>query len=137
VLVTFANQGISATCGWYLYSVVAVEVILAIAGLTALLPARHVLPAGAFFFAALDVFTVHFISLPYYTGLISHLPNGMLPVSFIGRLRELGLAEVLARTVANKPFAVPVMIELWCAYLIATVAAVILAFRTAPVRGHR
>lgn len=129
VLVTFANQGISATCGWYLYSLVAAEVVLATAGLTALLPARWVLPAGAFCFAALDIFTVHFILLPYYTGLISHLPSGMLPVSFISRLREVGLAEVLARTVVNKPFGVGTLLAIWTAYVAATIATVVIAAR--------
>ena len=77
----------------------------------------------------LDLFTVHFISLPYYTGLISHLPSGMLPVSFITRLREVGLGEVLARTVVNKPFGVGALLVMWAAYVAATIAAAATAAR--------
>lgn len=72
---------------------------------------------------AFDLYTVHFVSVPYYTGLTAHLPSGFV-ASFhpLATLRGIGLSGVFARLAVNKPAALaePVLIALWMGYLCAT-----------------
>lgn len=84
VLLTYLTSGTSATPGWYLYSVVVAEVILLFCGLFNLSRAnwqRGVIGTILVLFCLLDLYTVFFVLLPYYTGLISHRVTGGL-VSF-------------------------------------------------------
>ena len=78
-LLMFVLYHDSSTPGWYLYCPVAVEAILATAGLAALLPSRYarwILPTLTSCFALLELYATHFLLIPYYTGLIAHTPNG-------------------------------------------------------------
>src|SRR5207249_4789511 len=78
----FQAQGFPGALGYYLFSIVAVEVILAVTGIQAMAPAalsRWFVPAGLICFAALEWFGMSFYSIPYYTGLIARLPNGGIP----------------------------------------------------------
>ncbi len=75
----FMVWGIATSLGCYLYAVGAAEVTLCVAGLRALSPRsarRFVAPAGVALFALFDLYTLHMVALPYYTGLIAHRPGG-------------------------------------------------------------
>jgi hypothetical protein len=77
----FLAMHISAGVGWYLIAMSAVEATLlacGFAGLLGLPRARIAMAATALLALALDVYTVHFVLVPYYTGLIRHRPNGAL-----------------------------------------------------------
>jgi hypothetical protein len=70
-----------------------------------------------------DLYTVHFVSVPYYTGLIAHLRSGALAAFHPAALRTVGINEVVARFAVNKPavLARPVLVFIWAAYLCATI----------------
>ena len=117
----------SGSMGWYMYAVIAAEVAVCTAGLRALAPPRWrqwVPFAGASLFALLDVYTVHFVALPYYTGLIAHRANDALAAFHLHGLALVGISEVLARLDAFKATVVSqsLLVALWAAYLVATFA---------------
>ena len=125
----FMVWGIATTLGSYLYAVVTAEVALCVAGLRGIVPARVralVAPIGVAIFALLDLYTMHFVELPYYTGMIAHRPNG-----FLATFHPAGvsLGEVLARIHVFKSSLLtePVLAALWIAYLLSTVALVAIA----------
>jgi 4-amino-4-deoxy-L-arabinose transferase-like glycosyltransferase len=124
------------TCGWYFYCLVFAEVILICAGLRALLPIRArawAAPSLAALFALLDLYGVHFILLPYYTGVVAHTPAGGLPVFRLSYLATTGLGEVSARLSLNPPFLLgPVAFWFWWGvYWVATILCVVIAIRSA------
>jgi 4-amino-4-deoxy-L-arabinose transferase-like glycosyltransferase len=89
VLLTYLANGISSSAGWYLASVIVPEMILLAAGLRALTPrAALTLPIAC---AALDLYGMIFVALPYYNGLIAHRPNGTLEAFHIGQFARLPL----------------------------------------------
>lgn len=134
VLITFVNQGVSASTGWYIYALVVVEVILATLGLFALCPARGrrwILPAATSLFVLLDLYATHFLLIPYYTGLIAHKPDGHLASFYASQLGEVGVGAVLERLTVNKPalMSAPVFVLLWVLFLSATLGLVALSLR--------
>ncbi|MGH9721484.1 MAG: hypothetical protein ACRD8O_14840, partial [Bryobacteraceae bacterium] len=142
VLITYLARGVSATTGWYLYCLVIVEVILATAGLAALLPRsahRAILPAGAFCFMALDLYATHFVLIPYYTGLIAHRPGGGVTAFHLDAGARLGWGELIRRLCVNKPdWVTPeALVAGWLLFLAATAAAffITLAPSRAPDSG--
>ena len=120
----FATHGVPASMGWYLYGVVAAEVPLSVAGLSTWIR-RWAAPAGAGLFALLDLLAMHLLALPYYAGLIRHRPDGTLHLAHAGSLNLPLIFERLSTLVAE-----PVWIVLWVGYLLATIAAVLLAVRS-------
>jgi hypothetical protein len=120
----YLTQGIFSALGWYLYAVAALEFVLFGAGFTGLVGTRR---AGACVagIAALacvfDLYTVHFVSVPYYTGLIAHLQSGAVASFHPAALRNIGVHEVIDRFAVNKPAAPSVLIALWAAYLCVTI----------------
>ena len=121
---------IPASMGCYLYAIVAAEVVLCVAGLHALSPPparRFVAPAGVALFALLDLYTIHMVAIPYYTGLIAHRPNG--PVAAF-HPTAAALSEILPRLAAFKSplLTEPVLAALWIAYLAATLALPAISF---------
>src|SRR5260221_656063 len=75
VLLLVLTNGVHASVGWYLYAVVPAEVILWIAGLRAISPVvfkRWIPAAGVLLFALLDLYSLHAVAIPYYTGLLVH-----------------------------------------------------------------
>jgi hypothetical protein len=89
VLLTYLANGVSSSAGWYLASVIVPEMILLAAGLRAVAPGASVaLPIA---FAALDLYGMLFVALPYYNGLIAHRPNGTLEAFHIGQFARLPL----------------------------------------------
>jgi hypothetical protein len=121
----YLTQGIFSALGWYLYAVAGVEFALLASGFTGLVGVRRAgacVAGVAALACVLDLYTTHFVSIPYYTGLIAHLQSGAV-ASFhpAATLRNIGASEVIARLAVNKPVAPSVLVVLWAAYLCATI----------------
>jgi hypothetical protein len=130
VLLIYLTKGMATTGGWYLYAVVGAEVALCVAGLRRVLPARlrhWAAFGGVLLFALLDLYTVHAVAIPYYTGMIAHKANGALAALHMADLRGIGFAGAFERLAAYKGPMVsePVLIVLWAAYLLATLRLVV------------
>jgi 4-amino-4-deoxy-L-arabinose transferase-like glycosyltransferase len=118
ILLLFVTRGVATSMGYYLYAVVAAEVPLAIAGW------RRWAAAGlAALFAALDLYTVHAIEIPYYTGMIRHRAGNALAAVHGSDYLALGFRAIWERLAMFKGhLAAPtVLIVVWIAYLAATV----------------
>jgi hypothetical protein len=131
----FMVWGIATTLGSYLYAVVTAEVALCVAGLRALVPrriGRFVAAFGVAIFGLLDLYTLHFVALPYYAGFIAHRPNGHLEAF---HPRGLSLVEFLDRLHAFKSTLLtqPLLGALWLGCVVATIALAVIAF-VAPSR---
>jgi 4-amino-4-deoxy-L-arabinose transferase-like glycosyltransferase len=129
VVLLYISKGLPASMGWYLYAVVGAEVTLCVAGLRRLSPARvaaWIAPAGALMFALLDLYTVHAVAVPYYTGVIRHRINGSLAALHWTELHAVGIGGAAARLSAFKgPYAPPALLAiLWLLYISGTVGAV-------------
>jgi 4-amino-4-deoxy-L-arabinose transferase-like glycosyltransferase len=140
-LANLVNYGLAATAGWYLYCLVAPELVLAAWGLGALAAPswrRWILPAAAASFALLDLYATHFVLLPYYTGLIRHHPGGGLEAFHLSQLAQAGVREFLARLLVNKPLflSVPLLAAMWACFIGATVAAVVLCFTVSAAQSE-
>ena len=72
--------------------------------------------------------TVNFILIPYYTGLISHRPAGPVSSFHITPLAQTGLLRVFGRLQINKPefLNATTLMTAWFIYIIATVGVVAL-----------
>jgi hypothetical protein len=122
VLVNFINTGIGASPGWYLYSVIVPEGILAVAGLQAF---RRWGDRGFLFIVTslivLELYATDWILIPYHTGLIAHAPSGGLQSFHPGNV-TISVEEVLQRLETNRPWFVNniVMISTWLLYVIGT-----------------
>ncbi len=129
VWILWVSRGVATSMGYYLYAVVAAEVSLCTAGWIRLVRDRWAawVPAAAVaLFAALDLFAMHAVAIPYYTGLIRHKPNGALESLHGAALRAAGLGEVIQRIAAFKAptLSVPMVWILWMAYLAGTAVLV-------------
>jgi len=139
---TYQASGTLGTLGYYLFPVVAVEVILVTAGLKAIAPSvlrPAVVPGGVFGLLALEFFGVHFCAIPYYTGLIARLPGGGLPALHIAQIRGGGLWLMAERLSVDKPqFLSPAAIAIvWILFLAATVSLMALACAMARKQPER
>jgi 4-amino-4-deoxy-L-arabinose transferase-like glycosyltransferase len=116
---------LSAAPGWYLNAVAAPEAVLfacGAAGVVGLYRAPLFLAAATTLTAALDLYTVHFLLIPYYAGRIRHRPSGAL--------QTLPLHQLTA----SDPH------WLWLAYLAATLTLAALVFpiaKAAPRHAAR
>jgi 4-amino-4-deoxy-L-arabinose transferase-like glycosyltransferase len=99
VIPLFMVWGIATTLGPYLYAIITAEAALCAAGLRAI-AGRYAVSFGVLVFAALDVYSMFFVSLPYYAGLTAHRPNGFLATFHLAGVR---LGDVVARLHAFKP----------------------------------
>jgi hypothetical protein len=125
--------GIATSLGCYLNAVVTAEVTLCVAGLRALSPRaarRFVAPVGVGLFALFDLYTLHMVALPYYTGLIAHRPGG--PVAAF-HPAAANLPDFIARLAAFKSplLSQPVLVGLWVCYAAATLGLVALSLAVA------
>ena len=125
VLITFLHEGVSASNGWYLYAVVAAEAILLVWGLETFFPGRVVLPSLTIAVAGIDLYGMHALLMPYYTGLTDHR-DGSVPPALLVTIRRL--PEVFPRLSELRPawLGAPVLMSCWIAYWIATIATVLL-----------
>lgn len=104
--VNFVNTSVAATCGWYLHAAVLAESILVVTGCTSVGGQRlgRTLTTGlASLFVLLELYTVHFVLIPYYSGLISHNPGGGLPAFHVESAFKVGLSEISRRILLANP----------------------------------
>jgi hypothetical protein len=132
-VVSFAAGASPGASAWYACCVMAVFSVLVIAGLRTLFPPQF-RPAAVLVLAAsltaLDQFGTYVYALPYYTGLIAHTPSGGLPAVHLSQLAGGGFPIMLRRLTLEKPDWIdgPVLILLWCLFLVATGAGLAAAF---------
>jgi len=115
IVMLFVSKGSStAMGGWYLHSLVWVEVIVAFVGIAAIIPRpfrRHVLTIAVLAILAIDLYGTHFVALPYY----AHSDT---------------IAEVhISQLVADKPQCLDGLwaYVLWVLYFISSVAVAFIA----------
>ena len=119
-VVMFMAWGIATTLGAYLCAITAAEVGLCVAGLRAIV-GRWAIPLGVVVFAALDVYSLNFVALPYYAGLTAHRANGFLETFHLG---GVGVVEFLGRLAAFKAVGVGALGALWVAWAAGTLGLV-------------
>ena len=126
VLITFIDTGMGASAGWYVYAVIVPESILVVAGLTAFKWGKYMLIGIISAFVLLEIYSTHWILIPYYTGLIAHTAGGSLQSFHPSQLNDIGFHELLARLEVNRPFFLTnaVLVSLWVLYVIASAALV-------------
>lgn len=140
-VVTLLATGTSTNGGWYLYPAIVPEALLLALGIAALVKRRWAvrgLAAVTILWAALDLYAVHFMLIPYQTGLTSHAPGGSVRAVHLAELeRAGGVGEVLLRLSVNKPLAVVpgVIAATWVIFLCATIGLAVLAILCA-LPGH-
>jgi hypothetical protein len=136
VLAIFLAYGKSTSAGWYLYSLVVAEAILLLAGLRALVGqrARHwIAPSLLVCYTLLDLYTFHFLLLPYHTGLIFHRPDGSLMSFHLSDLKAISFQELLGRLLMNRPdfLGHTSLVVLWIVFLLASACLIGVVFRAA------
>src|SRR6266853_6347758 len=124
-LLYYLSFGISASMGWYMYALVGAEVALCVAGLRAISGerTRNWIPfIGVALFALLDLYTIHAVAIPYYTGVIAHRANSTIAALHLRDVTAIGFHSVVARLTAFKSNVVTerVLLTLWSAYALAT-----------------
>jgi hypothetical protein len=129
-MLIWLTKGVPTSMGWYLYAVVGAELVLAVEGLRVFFR-RWAAAVGVVLFALLDLYAMHFVALPYYTGMIRHKANGALAALHLGEVRP---HEMLARLAM---FKAPIVSEgylvvLWVAYVAATVVVIVVTSRARP-----
>lgn len=134
-IVIYLTRGMSTAIGWYLYGIVGAEGVLLASGFAGLMGTRRAAAcvAGiAFMACALDLYTVNFVSAPYYAGLTAHLPSGPLSTFHLSDLENIGLPGVFARLALNEPAGIGpgVIAALWVGYLCGTMALIALSAMT-------
>jgi hypothetical protein len=142
IALIFVIKGFSTCMGWYLYAAIGAEIVLCWGGLRAWLPGRagsHITTLGTCLFGALDLYTLHAISLPYYTGMISHRSNGLLGNLHGCDWASVGFAAAALRLGAFKSgWGSPAVLGIaWVLYLVGTCFLIGLGIRLgcAPAEG--
>lgn len=131
-LLEWVSKGLPGSMGWYLYAVVGAEVVLCVAGLAAPLPRRlrgWAAGAGAVLFALLDLYTVHAVEIPYYTGMIRHKANGAPGTLHLADFQAVGWHGAFERLTLFQAVPEAALVALWVAYLAATALTVAAALR--------
>jgi hypothetical protein len=121
VLLQYLTKGLAGSMGWYMYAVVAAEVVLCAVAFGRF--RIWAMALGTMLFGLLDLYGMHWVAIPYYTGIIGHRGNGALAALHIGEYRAVGFGTVFERLAANKwaPISPRVLIVLWILYLAGTV----------------
>jgi hypothetical protein len=122
VVLLYLSKGLPASMGWYLYAVIAAESVLCVCGLAQL--RRWAVAAGAVLFGLLDLYTMHGVAIPYYTGLLRHKAGGALESLHVFRLPFERLAIFKGSLVSTG-----LVSTWWALYLVATVAIAVTAIR--------
>jgi hypothetical protein len=122
ILITFLDSGMGASEGWYIYAVVVPEAILVVVGLSALKGGRWLNAGLACALILFELYAVHGVLMPYYTGLIAHTSAGSLQHFHPEQLGQIGWSELFSRLTINRPtFVSPTILFLvWAAYLAAS-----------------
>jgi hypothetical protein len=126
-LLIYSTKGVPTSMGWYMYAEIGAEVALCLAGLRRLI-AGWAVAVSAVLFALLDLYAMHAVALPYFTGLVGRKANGALAAV---RISDLHPAELFDRLAMFKPGFVTAggLAALWMLYLVATVTLVVLGIR--------
>jgi hypothetical protein len=126
-VLTFVAWGVPASLGWYLYAVIGAQAALTIAGLRRVFGGAGIWIA-AVLCGALDLYAMHAVALPYYTGMLSQPPTRAAAIRGWG---DLSVSEVFSRLAVFKPVFLTqgALMALWVLYLAATVALVAVAVR--------
>ena len=134
ILLLFVTRGVATSMGYYLYSVVAAEVPLAAAGF-----GRWAAAVFAALFAALDLYTVHAVDIPYYTGMIRHKAGNALAAVHTSDYGALGFWGIARRLELFHGKLTPpaLLAALWMAYLGATAILLMLAFEPFSAGGRK
>jgi hypothetical protein len=129
VILQYLTKGLAGSMGWYMYAVVASEVVLCAVAFGR----RRVWPVtvGTILFGLLDLYGMHWVAIPYYTGIIGHRANGSLAALHVCAYRTIGSGALFDRLAMNKPAAVtqPVLIVLWILYLTGTILPMAMMLR--------
>ena len=131
VLLQYLTKGLAGSMGWYMYAVVACEVVLC-----AVAFGRLQVPAvalGTVLFGLLDLYGMHWLAIPYYTGIIGHRANGALAALHISEFRAVGFDAVFERLAVDKwaPMSNRVLIVLWVLYFAGTILPMAVMFLVA------
>ena len=126
--------------GWYFYVLLAPELLLLTAGAWALFGRRGGgwLAATATFFAlALNLYTMHLLLLPYYTGLIAHSVDGSFHAAHIGILAAEFRLSNIVRTpfVRTQVISPAIFAACWVSYVLGAVCPVAIAVETSYFFG--
>lgn len=126
ILLLFVTRGVATSMGYYFYAVVAAEIPLAIAGFR-----RWAAVAFAALFGALDLYTVHVIDIPYYSGMIHHKAGNALEAVHWSDFQALGFGGIFQRLALFQAsfLSAPVLSVLWAGYVAATVLLIVVAIR--------
>jgi len=79
---------------------------------------------------------MHWLAIPYYTGLIAHRANGALAAMHVSQVRAIGVSALFERMAVNKPLSSHLLIVLWILYLAGTIAPMFAALLSAA-RGDK
>jgi hypothetical protein len=128
VVLLYMSKGLAGSMGWYMYAVVGAEAVLCLAGLRSLAGnkgAKWMAALGAGMFALLDLYTVHGLAIPYYTGMIRHRANGSLGALHWADFQAVGAGTAVERLAVFVP---PALVAgLWLLYLLGTAGALLCA----------
>jgi len=121
VVLQYLTKGLPGSMGWYLYAVVTCEVALCAVAFGRW--RGWGLAGGAVLFGLLDLYGMHGLAIPYYTGLIGHKATGALATVHLDDFLSVGFAGVFERLAVNKTAALSPwrLTVLWVLYLGATV----------------
>jgi 4-amino-4-deoxy-L-arabinose transferase-like glycosyltransferase len=136
-LAVYLLTGLSMTNGWYLCCVAVPEIALLAAGWAVLLPeraGRWALAWAGLCFAALDLFGIHTLLLPYYTGLIVHDSTGNVRPFNLLHWPVQDWYGIVARL---SPVPHAIFAWMWALSVAAVLCAVAFAFASAACPGGR
>jgi hypothetical protein len=121
VWLQYLTKGLAGSMGWYMYAVVAAEVVLCAVAFGRFQDLAMAL--GTTLFGLLDLYGMHWLAIPYYTGLIGHRANGALAALHVSEFGAVGFDAVFERLAVNKwvPMSPRVLIVLWILYLAGTI----------------
>jgi hypothetical protein len=128
ILLLYVTRGVATSMGYYLYAVVGAEVPLLVAGFR-----RWAAAVFGVLFGALDLYTVHVIAVPYYSGMIRHRAGNALAAAHWSDYRALGFGGIVER-LAMFHGSGAALTALWIGYLAATLLLLYLALRGPHVR---
>jgi len=137
ILATYVHLGVSASTGWYLYCLVVGELLLIEAGYVYWSPTGfkdYYLALPVALFAGIDLYGMHSLLLPYYSGFIRHVQDKVAPLP----LRDIGnlpIGQILTNVALVSPSGIGRVgfIALWVLYVAATTSVVIIAFYIAGI----
>jgi hypothetical protein len=121
VLLQYLTKGLAGSMGWYMYAVVGCEVVLCAVAFGRI--RAWAVAIGTILFGVLDLYGMHWLALPYYTGVIGHRANGALAALHLRAVRAFGFFTMFQRLAENKwaLLSEPVLIVLWAFYLAGTI----------------